>query len=233
VPVRWSAEQYRELVKIGGGKERMRTVFGDPDVVRQAGLPADADKIEAVLEEWHRYKTNLFTAMVDEGRIPPRSGVRRIATAASAAGWLLGVASTSAERSVRAVLRRVMGADLAEAFDPVVAGDMVARKKPSPDVYLMTCRVLGLQQDDVLVIEDSGVGSRAAHDAGLTAVITMNPLTADDTFMPSPLVVSCLGDPGGERAVVKSSRVGELNDGYVTLDDLVACLGHDLKAANP
>ena len=43
VPVQWSESDYAELLKIGGGKERMRSIL-TPDFVAEAGLPTDPDE---------------------------------------------------------------------------------------------------------------------------------------------------------------------------------------------
>ena len=163
IPVIWNVDEYRELTKIGGGKERMRTLFDDPEVVRAAGLPTDPAKQDELLSTWHACKTVKFTEAIAQGQVTPRPGIRRVVEAAAEAGWRLSVASTSAADAVRAVLISAVGTDLAATFDPVLAGDVVAHKKPAPDIYLLAREVLGLAAEDILVIEDSGVGSQAAH----------------------------------------------------------------------
>jgi HAD superfamily hydrolase (TIGR01509 family) len=225
LPLRWDEVRYRSLVRIGGGIERMRTIFDDDDLVRAAGLPNDHPTQEMLLQAWHLHKTALFVAAVESGEIPPRSGVRRIAQAAADAGWRLAVASTSAQRSVLEVLSRAVGPVLAKQFSPVLAGDVVPHKKPAPDIYLAAMRELGQPREDILVIEDSGVGSMAAYRAGLPVVITVSPLTVDDRFAPSPLVVTELGDFGGAGTKVIASQVGPLSEDVVTLTDLDRCFG--------
>src|SRR5262249_50397702 len=56
LPVRWSEERYGELLKIGGGKERMATLFQDPELVRAAGLPTDPADQQELLAAWHKHK---------------------------------------------------------------------------------------------------------------------------------------------------------------------------------
>ena len=41
VPAHWSEDDYAEKLKIGGGKERMASMFADPSFVQKAGIPAD------------------------------------------------------------------------------------------------------------------------------------------------------------------------------------------------
>ena len=51
-------------------------------------------------------------------------------------------------------------------LDLVMSGEFFARSKPDPAIYLKTCEMLSVSPADCLVIEDSTVGIRAAHDAG-------------------------------------------------------------------
>jgi HAD superfamily hydrolase (TIGR01509 family) len=81
----------------------------------------------------------------------------------------LGVASTSAEPSVRAILERAAGAGRAAGFDLVLAGDVVEHKKPAPDIYLLALERLGVPAAATLVIEDSRNGLLAASAAGFDA----------------------------------------------------------------
>lgn len=221
IPVHWSDDDYREKVLIGGGKERMASIL-TPEFVAANGLPADEQGQRQLLAEWHKRKTAIYTELVASGAMPPRPGIHRIAMAADATGWGLAVASTSAEASVRAVLEHAVGSDLARRFS-VFAGDVVAHKKPAPDIYLLALNQLGLVPDDALVIEDSGNGVRAAVSAGLRTVVTVSAYTTEEDFTGASLVVTSLGD-AEEPAEVISAPVGVHPGPIVTLDDLTAVL---------
>lgn len=221
VPVRWSDDDYREKVLIGGGKERMASIL-TPGFVAANGLPADEDGRRDLLAQWHRRKTAIYTELVASGALPGRPGIRRIVEAAREAGWTLAVASTSAEPSVRAVLEHAVGSDLAAGFS-VFAGDIVPHKKPAPDIYLLALERLGIGRDDAVVIEDSGNGVRAAVAAGLRVVVTVSAYTVDEDFSGASLVVDSLGDPG-EPARVIAAPAGVRPGPLVALDDLAAVL---------
>jgi HAD superfamily hydrolase (TIGR01509 family) len=218
LPVQWTVAQYRDKVRIGGGKERMASLL-TPEFVAATGLPPDLEGQQAAIARWHRRKTEIYAKLVSSGAVPPRSGVARLVGAANAAGWPVAVASTSAEPSVRATLEHAVGQDLA-ARVLVFAGDVVPLKKPAPDIYLLAIERIGLPADQVVVIEDSANGLLAATGAGLTCVITVNDFTADEDFTAAALVVSALGDPGGEQTVVLASRSPVTPKGWVTLADL-------------
>lgn len=222
LPVRWSEEDYAAKLKVGGGKERMATLF-TPEFVAEAGLPHDAEGQRETLARWHRRKTEIYTGLVASGALPARPGIARLAREASDAGVILAVASTSAEPAVAAVLEHSVGSELAGAFR-VFAGDIVPRKKPAPDIYHLALLELGVPREVAVVIEDSENGLRAALSAGLRTIVTVSSYTADEDFDGAALVVSSLGDPGGEESTVISAPAGVRPVGHVRLADVLALL---------
>ncbi len=220
LPVRWTDAEYAEKVRIGGGKERMATLL-TPELIDRAGLPRDRPGQRALLREWHRRKTAHYTALVRAGRLPARPGIARLVAEALAAGWLVAVASTSAEESVRTVVRQTVGA--AAERVAIFAGDVVQHKKPAPDIYLLALTGLRVQAAEAVVVEDSGVGLAAARAAGLATVITISGYTAADDFTGAALVLSSLGDEREPARVIRDPyalRPG----GLVRLADLKALL---------
>jgi HAD superfamily hydrolase (TIGR01509 family) len=222
LPVQWTEDEYGEKLRIGGGKERMASLL-TPEFVRAAGLPTDPDAQRQAVADWHRRKTELYTAMVAAGRLPGRPGVTRLVEEAHAAGWALAVASTSAEPSVRAVLDHVVGADQARSFT-MLAGDIVPHKKPAPDIYLLVQERLDLDRSDLLVIEDSRNGLRSADAAGLACLVTVNGYTEHEDFSEAVLVVTTLGDPDGEHTKVLANRSAARPGDWIVLADAAACL---------
>jgi HAD superfamily hydrolase (TIGR01509 family) len=213
--VTWDEEEYGRRLKIGGGKERIASLFDD------AG--AERDRIAAL----HKRKTAIYKEIVRSGRLPGRPGVARIVDEALAAGWTLAVASTSAEESVRAVLEHVVGPDTAARF-AVFAGDVVPAKKPDPGIYLLTLEELGVAADDAIVVEDSRNGLLAAVGAGLRCVVTLSSYTGEEDMREAALVLTSLGDPGAPARVVANRSAAHPGD-RVTIADLEACLNGPLS----
>lgn len=218
LPVRWSVAEYGRLLAIGGGKERLSTLF-TPENVAAWGLPSDPAEQQELVARWHKAKTARYTAFIGSGALPARPGIARISQEAHAAGWQLAVASTSAEASVRAVLEHAVGTELAEHF-AVFAGDVVPRKKPAPDIYLLALRELGADPADVVVVEDSGNGLAAARAAGLATLVTVSSYTVDEDFTGAGLVLTSLGELPDEPAVVLADPYGLAVDGEIHLDDV-------------
>ena len=219
LPAHWSPEEYGEKLKIGGGKERMASLFDDPAFAATVHVP---DRTEALLT-WHKAKTAAFKKLVADGRIPPRPGINRLIKAALERSWTVAIASTSAEESVRAVLENAIGSETARNV-PVFAGDVVPAKKPDPAIYQLTVDRLGLDRAETLVIEDSRNGLLAATGAGLRCLVTVNGYTRDEDFAEAVLVVSELGDPGRPPIEVLANHGVAKPGDYLTLDDLAACL---------
>jgi HAD superfamily hydrolase (TIGR01509 family) len=211
----WDEAEYARRLKIGGGKERIASLFPDADERR--------DEILAL----HQRKTAIYKDIVRSGRLPGRPGIARIVTEAIAADWTLAVASTSAEESVRAVLEHAVGEANAERF-AVFAGDVVPAKKPDPAIYVLTLERLGLAPSDAVVIEDSRNGLLAAVGAHLRCVVTVSGYTAEEDMSEAALVVSSLGDEG-EPARVLANRSAARPGDLVTLDDLDACRTQSLS----
>ena len=193
-----------------------------PEFVKQANLPGDPEEQKELLAKWHKRKTAIYKQMNLEGALPGRPGVARVVREAVEARWQLAVASTSAEESVRAVLDSVVGKEMAAHF-LVLAGDIVPKKKPAPDIYLLTLERLQVSPEKALIVEDSRNGLLAAVAAGVRCVVTLSSYTWEEDMSEALLVVSDLGEPGLPMKVIANrsqARPGE----YITLQDLAACL---------
>jgi HAD superfamily hydrolase (TIGR01509 family) len=219
----WSPEQYAEKLKIGGGKERMASLFQEKAFQAVFAVPEGEEDRKALLSRWHKEKTAIYQQIIASGAIPPRSGIKRIAETALAAGWRLAVASTSAKPSVDAVLRHVVGESTAKHFT-VLAGDVVAAKKPAPDIYLLASKSLGIPPENCVAVEDSRNGLLSADSAGIAVLVTTSWFTTAENFSEARLVVSALGDPGDERVSVTENRIGRSIGAYVQLEDVAAVL---------
>lgn len=216
----WTLPQYAEKLKIGGGKERMASLASDEDFRAVYPVPKAEAEWLATVALWHRRKSDIYKELIASGALPGRPGVRRLAEEALANGWVLAVCSTSAHASVQAVLHHVMGETVADRFSGVFAGDIVAAKKPAPDIYLVAARELSLDPGDCLVVEDSRNGLLAARAAGMTCIITSHELTREEDFGEAVIVLSSLGEPNGEKTTVLQNRSKARPHEYFRVDDL-------------
>ncbi len=185
----WSVALYGELLKIAGGKERMRHYFN------QEGWPKSAVDRDAYIKELHQLKTDLFMQIIESGRLPLRPGVKRLVDEAIEAGLTLAVCSTSNARSVTLIVEKLLGPERKDKFSGIFAGDVVSKKKPDPEIYNLAKERLNLDPSQCVVIEDSRNGLLAAKAAGLRCVVTQSSYTADEDFSEADAVYPELGDP--------------------------------------
>ena len=222
----WSLEQYAEKVKIGGGKERMFSLGTDEEFRAVYPVPESEEAWWNTVMGWHKRKTEIYKEAIASGAIPGRPGVKRLTQAALDNGWLLAVCSTSAIASVEAVLRHVMGVELASQFAGIFAGDMVKAKKPAPDVYNLAVETLNLDPANCVVVEDTRNGLLAATAAGMTCIVTYNELSKNEDFREAALVVSDLGEPGNEAIAIGQNHTDAKPECYFTVDDLEKILAN-------
>lgn len=215
VPLHWDDETYAELLLVGGGKERLMK-FLTPELAESLGMQSDEKNRRDVVAHWHSVKTRIFRELVGRGDVPPRPGVARLIKQALGAGWKVAVASTSARESVSSVLDSVVGPEVAGEVR-IFAGDIVAHKKPAPDIYLLALRELGSDPMATIVIEDSGVGCRSGVAAELAVVVTVSGYTSGDDFSGAVLVVTDLGEPE-EAARVLADPLHRVAQKDVTVD---------------
>lgn len=209
----WDVALYGQLLSVTGGKERIRYFLDTFNTAFER--PAALDEFIADL---HRHKTAHYTAMLAEGAIPLRAGVRRLLDEARESGLRLAIATTTTPENVTALLRSTLPAGADDWFEVIGAGDIVPKKKPAPDIYTWVLERLGLSPDSVVAFEDSAHGLTSALDAGIArVVVTTNSYTTDQDFDRASVIVDSLGEPG---APATCSTGHAPADGVVDLDFL-------------
>ncbi|MHB8534606.1 MAG: HAD family hydrolase [Sulfuricaulis sp.] len=212
----WDVGLYGELLAVTGGKERMRhyVEIHRPDYRK----PADFDALVARL---HAAKTRHYTALLGRGGIPLRPGVRRLLEEARRRGIRLAIATTTTPDNVTALLHHALSPEAESWFEIIGAGDVVAAKKPAPDIYYYVLERMGLTPSQGVAFEDSENGLRSALSAGLKTVITVNDYTRTHDFRGAAVVLDHLGEPGTPFRVLSGATV----NGATVLDiDLLAHL---------
>lgn len=228
VPWAWTPDDYRSALSRSGGRERLRALMAEPNFKERVELPDDACGIDALVESWHKRKTEIYVELIASLDWTPRPGIQRLSEAAASAGWKLAVASSGTFKSVEAVLARAVGKDLFGHFS-IFSGDTTITKKPAPDVYHEASLVLGVHPSRCVAIEDSRNGVAAATAAGMPCVATPTSTTIEDDFSEASLVVSSLGDPSTPAAMVLRGRRLPPNRHYIVLDDLTRLIDDHIE----
>lgn len=172
----WSEAQYGALLRITGGRERLLA-----DMQGRVDAPALADEREALARELHRRKNEHYAALVRDGAIELREGVRELVEEAAAAGLAQAIATTTSRGNVEALLARHFGLQISRRlFGAWVCGEDVATKKPHPEVYQRALAALNQPALACLAIEDSPGGVAAARAAEVPVLVTRSAYFADD-----------------------------------------------------
>lgn len=185
----WDEALYGELLAVTGGKERIRYYLEkfNTDFIK----PDDYDDFVKGL---HQSKTDFYTQLMEEGRIPLRSGVERLIAEARTEGMRMAVVTTTTPANVTALLVNTLGPDSESWFEVIAAGDIVPAKKPAPDIYLWALEQMNLTADDAIAFEDSFNGFKSSQGANLKTIITINEYTKEDDFTGAELVLNQMGE---------------------------------------
>ncbi|MCU0536218.1 MAG: HAD family hydrolase [Hydrococcus sp. Prado102] len=194
----WSEELYGDLLNVAGGKERIHFYL--------TKYRPDIEHIDnSIVANLHASKTEYYRQLLAGGSIPLRSGVKRLIQEARSQGIRLAIATTSALPNAIALLEHTLDPSW---FEVIAAGDIVAAKKPAPDIYHYVLQKMDLDASECLVFEDSSHGLQASIQAGLPTVVTINDYTKNHDFTEATLVLDSLGEPEHPFIVI-SGNVGE------------------------
>ena len=206
----WTPDLYQDLLSISGGRERI-TTFGQ-DLRRRFTSERDFDQFVVTL---HRAKTRKYAAMLTEGEVALRPGIRRLIDEAREAGIVLAIATSSAYSNAETLLDNNLPPGWRDWFSAIETCDSVAQKKPSPAVYQAVLGKLGLDTDCIVALEDTQNGLRAATAAGVTTVVTTHRFTRHHDFPGAALVVDSAGEPDAACEIAAGETYGQ---GWLTLE---------------
>ena len=147
-------------------------------------LPETWQALEAESEE-------LFLEFLREG-YSAMPGLFPLLDAIEAAGLPKAVCTSSARRILEAVLARDV---LLPRFAFAITSGEITRGKPEPDIYLAAAERFGVQPHQMLVLEDSTAGCRAARAAGAVCVAIRAEHNKDADLSAASFVATQLDDP--------------------------------------
>ena len=91
--------------------------------------------------------------------------------------------------------------DLEPRFEFLLTAEDVQNGKPAPDVYLKAAAQLGIKPAELMVLEDSEIGSRAAAAAGAFTIAVPTSHSVDGDFSHVNHVADSLNDPMIQEAL--------------------------------
>lgn len=107
-----------------------------------------------------------------------KPGLYDLLTYLRSQGCKLAVASSTKRAKVE---KNLADTGVRQYFDVVIAGDMVERSKPEPDIYLRAAAELGVAPENCIALEDSRNGLLSAHAAGMRVIMVPDLWQPDET----------------------------------------------------
>jgi HAD superfamily hydrolase (TIGR01509 family) len=144
------------------------------------------DTVDALIRE----SDEVFLALLD-AHLAPMPGLVDLLLRLEAVGRPKAIA-TSSRRSV--VQRMLDKFAFPPRFEFVLTAEDVTRGKPDPEVFLTAAKRLGVEPREMLVLEDSQNGCRAAVAAGAIAVAVPSGHSHRHDFTGAALVADSLAD---------------------------------------
>lgn len=175
---RASVMMFQELYGVTVQPEDFRPFVGTGDeryvegVAEQYGVTIDT---AAAVQ---RRAENFFKLLHDEP-LPAAPGVLELVQAARQDPQARLAIATSGQKAKQFPVIEGTGLKL-EWFDAVITGDDVTKKKPDPQVYLLTAQRLGLEPAVCVVFEDAPAGVTAAKRADMACIAVTTTVTAEE-----------------------------------------------------
>lgn len=120
-------------------------------------------------EELQEESEDIFLEKLDEG-YSPMPGLFELLDRLEAHDIPKGICTSSAIRVVSEVLGRH---DLPKRFEFIMTAEDITKGKPDPEIYLKAASRFGILPEEMMVLEDSLAGSKAALVAGANPVVIL------------------------------------------------------------
>jgi HAD superfamily hydrolase (TIGR01509 family) len=159
-------------------------------LVESATLIRDELRLPFSVAEIMAARDGLFLASLP-GALQPMPGAAETVAAVRQFGLRTALATSGHRRYIDLALHELQ---LTHAFDAIVTGDVVARGKPAPDIFLRAAELLDVAPAACVVVEDAPNGIAAARAAGMLAVAIPNQMTRNLDLSQAHLVCGSLDE---------------------------------------
>jgi HAD superfamily hydrolase (TIGR01509 family) len=174
-------EMTPELLRLMMGR---RSVEAFPLMIQALGL---TESPEALREEEREIFYDLLWT-----HVAPMPGLFEILAHIEQCGLPKGVATSSRRPYIESLLEKF---NLTHRFDVTLTAEDVVHGKPHPEIYLRAAERLGVPPAQMLVLEDSELGTRSAVAAGAVTVSVPHEHSRNQDFSAAFLIAEGLSDP--------------------------------------
>jgi beta-phosphoglucomutase len=133
----------------------------------------NSDELDSVAHRIHERKKKIFEQI---NASAPINGAKELISNIRCKKALV---SGAAKQEVDSIISKYFGKD---AFDVIVTGEDLEEGKPSPDPFRTALTKMGLKESEAIVVENAPLGVKAANNAGIRCIVTLNntPLKISD-----------------------------------------------------
>ncbi len=179
---------------------RRRGIFeAEPVIEQMMGLRAeDAFRVmiemcgfSETIDEIQQESDQIFQSILHE-KLRPMPGLFEILDLIEQQELPKAVATSSGRKYLKEVLDRYQ---LLPRFRHTLTSEDVSRGKPHPEIYLKMARLLAISPEEMLVLEDSGNGTKAAVAAGAHIVSIPHQFSRNQDFTGTKQIAESLLDP--------------------------------------
>jgi HAD superfamily hydrolase (TIGR01509 family) len=153
-------------------------------------LMIDAHQLDDSVDELAAETDEIFAGLLDR-RLATMPGLLELLAELERAGMPKAIATSSGPDFVGIVLEKFA---LAPRFQFILTCDDIRHGKPHPEIYLLAASRFGLEPGELLVLEDSQNGCRAAVAAGAVTVAVPSGHSLRHDFTGAALVADSLAD---------------------------------------
>lgn len=138
------------------------------------GSDFDYDKIK--VEAMER-----FWEYTEKQGVPIKTGLFEILDYLKSKDIKITLATSTTTKSATEILTR---AKVIDYFDRLICGDMVAKSKPDPEIFVTAVKELGENPKDCIALEDSINGIKSAYGAGLKPIMVPDLIEPTEEIRP-------------------------------------------------
>ena len=134
--------------------------------------------LSETIEQLQQESDEIFSGLLEE-QIEMMPGLEKLLGVLEEKSIPKGIATSSHKNFAD----RALGVfDLRPRFEFVLTCESVENGKPNPDVYLLAAEKFGVDPKEMLVLEDSVIGTRAAVSSGATTISVPSRRVDDSQF---------------------------------------------------
>ncbi len=157
----------------------------------------DWHQLDDTVEQLQQETDEIFSSLLED-RLAPMPGLLPLLGKLEKSSIPKAVTTSSRRVFVERVLRLI---GVADQFQFFLTAEDIVNGKPAPEIYQKAAQQFQVDAGELLVLEDSEIGCRAAIAAGAFTVAVPGKLSQNHNFTGVQLKVNSLADPAIDRAL--------------------------------